>query len=503
MSKFVTRTIPTITVILFLSACAHIKPTNTSGKNEFSSPSANIRDFKKDTQELELDQVIKNEQIIEKDVVFVKNMQSNKKVKFWINYFNKKGRYGFQRFIDNGERYRPIVESIFEQYGLPKDLYYVGVIESGYQNRARSHAGAVGPWQFIKGTAKRYGLKVTSSIDERKNIYKSTQAAALYFQDLYNIFGSWELALAAYNAGEYGVIRRIRGANTRDYYELSKRKILPKETRHYVPKLIAAMTVIKNAQKYSFKARKSYQNKYTRTKAVNIKSSMSLSKLSKKLRVSARKIKELNHDIMKNYIPYLGRKGFDVYIPSSHVKYVSELVVEKPKVKKRAKRSLATKKRQRTKGPSNYHVVRKNESLFSISKRYNITLKTLKRINTLKSTTIYVGQKIKLLGSQNTKVVYSYTVRKGDNLTFVASKFDSNIREIKRLNNLRAPKIFIGQKLKVPPHKKKIYTVKSGDALGAIARRNKITLKKIKMINKISENTIYPGQKIIISLSRI
>ena len=489
------------TTLLFLSSCAHIKPT-TKNTREYThkkpTPTAVINDFTRDTEKIQLDKIITENKIIKKDEHFIK-IKNTKKVNFWKKYYQTRGRAGFQRFIRNGERYKEIVEQIFDSYGLPKDLYYVGVIESGYQNRAKSHAGAVGPWQFMKATARRYGLKVTKSIDERKNIYKSTQAAALYFQDLYNIFGSWELALAAYNAGEYGVIRRIRGANTRDYYELSKRKILPKETRHYVPKLIAAMETIKNAHLYGFKTNENVKSRYTAAKAVKVRKSVSLKKLSRKYNVSQKIIKDLNHDILNSYIPYMGRKGFDLYIPSNKNTYLANLEEETRYSGKRK----ARKKRTKVKKDSRYHIVRKNESLYSISKRYNITYPTLKRLNNLKSNTIFIGQKIYLPGSIKTKTIYSYKVQKGDNLYKVANKFNSNIKEIKKLNSLNKSQIYIGQKLKVPAHQKSYYTVRSGDFLETIAKKHNVSLRRLKEINDISNNLIYPGQKLIVKMVKI
>src|SRR5690606_21088104 len=113
--------------------------------------------------------------------------------------FTVKQRDRFQRFLNNGEEYRHHIEAIFQEYGLPKELYYVGLIESGYYLGARSHASAVGPWQFIRGTGRRYGLRINSDIDERRDLFKSTHSAAQYFKDLHKMFSSWELALAAYN----------------------------------------------------------------------------------------------------------------------------------------------------------------------------------------------------------------------------------------------------------------------------------------------------------------
>ncbi len=124
-----------------------------------------------------------------------------KHFKFWINYFTNKQKKRFLRHANNGMKYRNTIREILAHHDLPQDLFYVGLIESGYNTYIKSRAKATGPWQFMKGTAGDYGLRVNSYVDERSNIVKATHAAANYFKDLYNIFGSWDIALCAYNAG--------------------------------------------------------------------------------------------------------------------------------------------------------------------------------------------------------------------------------------------------------------------------------------------------------------
>jgi membrane-bound lytic murein transglycosylase D len=512
MQFIFSKVIPSLLIGFFISSCSQIKPRNRYPGLNGETPTTTINKFKNETQRNHLDEVVVSGKLPQKQDVFFLKGKDKKTINKWVNYFSKSGKRGFETFLKNGEKYKPIIQNIFNKHNLPTDLYYVGLIESGYKNHAKSHAGAVGPWQFIKETARRYGLKVTRSIDERKNIYKSTQAAALYFQDLYNIFGSWELALAAYNAGEYGVIRRIRGANTRDFFELSKKKVLPRETRNYVPKVFAAMKVDKNRKAYRLKVKPNYDKSYISVRSYQLKKSISLNKLSKKLGVSKATIKKLNHDIAGSFIPYLGRSGFELYLPQGHMntnkpnsivsKNTQSRVVEVTK-KRRVSKTKSFSSKSYNKRNKKIHKVRKNESLFSISKRYNVGLNTLKKINRLKGSTIYPGQKILLPSKDTTQIKYSYVVKKGDHLSRIAGMFKIGIKKLKNLNNMNKTRIYVGQKLKVPAHKKKFHTVKSGDALFRIASRYGTSIVSLRRYNNLKKGIIYPGQKIIVEMLKI
>ncbi|MBT4792849.1 MAG: LysM peptidoglycan-binding domain-containing protein [Halobacteriovoraceae bacterium] len=488
--------------LLFVS-CSHIQPTNQQLPEKKNIVGSKVHQI--DLEQIEQDYIetaSNHKEKVKRPTHFLKDVRS-KKVKFWIKYFTTKNKERFKRFVANGDQYREIVEQTFEKYGLPKELYYVGLIESGYQNRAKSRASAVGPWQFMRGTAKDYGLLVTRSIDERKSIQKSTQAAALYFEDLYNIFGSWELALAAYNAGENGVIRRLRKANTRDYYELCDKKVLPKETRHYIPKVLAVKEILENPQKYGIKSKRSKNNIYSKTKSHRIYSAISLNKLAKKLKISSLIIKKLNHDIERNSIPYIGRKGFEIYLPTVS----KQLLSHYSKIFKQQKksRSLAI-----IKAGINTHTVRRNENLIGISKRYHTSVKTLKRLNNLRSNKILIGQKLKLTKrnryKQNSKMNKHaksyYIIKKGDHLSRIANMFKTSITKIKKMNQLRTSRVRFGQRLKVPNHKAILYTVKPGDGLIKIARKTKQDLRRIKQLNNLSRN-IYPGQRLIVAIKLI
>lgn len=435
--------IPIITVFV-TSSCAHYKrPTYRQYSSSKVTPSSTINAYKAESQKRELDKLIDNGGQLDKPKFLMENKDAV--VRMWITYFSTRGKDRFERYLKNGEKYRPLIESIFDDYGLPKELYFVGLIESGYYLKAKSHANAVGPWQFIKATGKRYGLNIRRDVDERQSIVKSTQAAALFFQDLYNIFGSWELALSAYNAGEYGVIRRIRKANSRDFYELSRKKHLPKETRHYVPKVLAAMEVYNNAKKYKIRIPKYKFNIYKNLQEVQLKKSVYLSDISKKSNIKLSTIKKLNPDLKRNATPYI-RKGYTLILPKTD-KIADFTKLEKVKVVKRSVRP--TQKRR-------------------IAKTIDFS---------------------------------TYKVKNGDNLYTIARRNHTSISKILKLNNMKRKTIYIGQKLKLPSVDVQTYIVKRGDFLERIAKKHKVSVSELKKINSIKNSKIYPGQKLIVSIN--
>jgi membrane-bound lytic murein transglycosylase D len=189
----------------------------------------------------------------EHQVAFDVPIQMNRQVRAYLVYFSTERKEIFRLYLSRSTRYLPMVKEIFEEYGLPDDLAYLAMIESGFSPRAYSHAHACGIWQFIKGTALRYGLEVDSYVDERRDPEKSTRAAARYLQDLYKQFGSWYLAAASYNCGEGRVQRELNQSNHKNFWDLSNNQCLPNETKNYVPQMIAATIIAKNPEKFGFK----------------------------------------------------------------------------------------------------------------------------------------------------------------------------------------------------------------------------------------------------------
>lgn len=177
----------------------------------------------------------------------------NSKVGYFIEHFQTSGRQTFSRWLSLSSRYIPMMKEVFKRNGLPEELVYVAMIESGFQLHARSIANAVGPWQFMSGTGRNYSLRIDQWIDERKEPLKATVAAALYLKELSGIFnGDWYLATAGYNAGENKILRAIVMYNTKDFWELSRGSYLKRETREYVPKLLAAAIIARDPARFGF-----------------------------------------------------------------------------------------------------------------------------------------------------------------------------------------------------------------------------------------------------------
>ncbi|MFI5354672.1 MAG: transglycosylase SLT domain-containing protein, partial [Desulfobaccales bacterium] len=189
----------------------------------------------------------------EQQVKFDVPIQMNKQVRAYLVYFSTERHEIIRNYLARSTRYLPLIKSVFEEYGLPEDLAYLAMIESGFNNKATSPAAACGMWQFIKGTGLRYGLNIDSYVDERRDPEKATRAAAKYLLDLYKQFGSWYLAAASYNCGEGRVQRELDQSKHKNFWELSANMCLPTETKNYVPQMIAATIIAKNPEKFGFK----------------------------------------------------------------------------------------------------------------------------------------------------------------------------------------------------------------------------------------------------------
>lgn len=225
----------------------------------------------------------------------------NKKVAWWIAYFQTRGKNFFRNWLEKSTKYMPLLQSELKKAGLPTDLAYMVMIESGFSSDAVSQSSAVGPWQFIESTGKNYGLKKNWWLDERRDIKKSTFAAIRYLKDLKREFGSWYLVAASYNMGENGLRRQITKHKTTDYWELVRKKALPQETQDYVPKILAALMIAKAPNLYGFRdIDAQYPLQY---EVVWAPAGTDLENLADYLNITRRAIKDLNSELVLGYIP--------------------------------------------------------------------------------------------------------------------------------------------------------------------------------------------------------
>ena len=479
----------------FLSSCQHFIHQSDSNKKELASDSSENISSIKYYQDMEQPYESSYGEI---------PLDDHPDVDKWINYFTGRGRDYMQVYLERSSRYLPIMKAVLREQGLPMNLVYVALIESGFSAKALSRANAVGYWQFIYGTGKRYGLKIDGFVDERRDFVLATKAASQYFKDLYSLFGSWHLALAAYNSGEYRVNRAVLRHYNRDFWYLSSKKALPRETRNYIPKLIAAIRISQDPQKYGFYSLDFQPLLSYETLEVN--QSLSLEKLAQNLNLDLKTLKSLNPKYKGEYVP-IYKNSTSLRIPSE-----SELQATKFAVNK----SLMSTPKQ----TYQYHYwyrVRKGDSLYKIARRHKTTVSKLRRKNRLGNRSlIRVSQKLKIptkrlvaskVNSQKSKVKNQHKefhiVRRGQSLSHIAKLHSLKLKNLKEWNNIQGnPIIHPGQKLKLKEKnssKKSYHLVKKGETLIGIAKQYKIPLPKLMEENSLNfKSVLLAGRKLII-----
>ena len=427
-------------------------------------------------------------------------MDDNNKVDKWILYFQTLGRERMEIYLSRSSRYISMMKEVLREYRLPEELVYAAMIESGFSPQARSFANAVGYWQFIEGTAKRYGLKVNNYVDERKDPVLSTRAAAEYFKDLYGIFGSWHLALASYNAGEYRINRFVMRYYTRDFWFLSSKKSFPKETANYVPKFIAAYRISQDPDKYGFKNIQ-YENPLEYD-TIKLSFPVSLKKLSQKLEVDYKNLQRLNP----------GYRGEYVHVPEK-----TETTLRIPYGKKELLPSVLAECRM--KQPKwiykdyYWYRVRRGDTLYGLARRHRTSISTIRRVNRMSRRQILrAGRKIKIpqygrTVRVKTKKVYpladAHVVQPGESLSFIADKYKVKIKKIKQINGLTSSVLHPGQVLHLIQSsktlQKKIHVVRKGETLISIAKRYKVSLPLLMKKNTLNFRSILAvGRRITI-----
>ncbi len=426
---------------------------------------------------------------------------TSKKIKRIIEYFQTKEKKRFQGWIDNSGLYKDLMIPILTSEGLPEEIFYLALIESGYNTKAYSYAHAAGPWQFIAATGARYGLTRNWWMDERRDPIKSTKAAAKYLSDLHDMFGDWFLALAAYNCGEGRVRRAIRLEGTKDYWKL---RSLPKQTRNYIPTMMAGMIIAMNPEDYGFKNNPKDTWSWDE---VTIDKSYELSTIGKAINLSTEKLVEYNPEL-RRFITPPDAKQYVLRVPPGKGKLLEQKLKELPV--------------QDSHPEFITHKVYRGQTLSYIARKYGTSVSAIAAANNLRSRNrISIGQVLRIPQTRNYSSNYTkpsgkykyHYVKKGETLSEIAEKYNMGLSVIRSWNNLYGRRFLqIGQKLKVsstpapkvtakntPDGKRKIiHTVRRGETLIEIADRYDVWVKNLRSWNNIRGSMIRVGQKIII-----
>ena len=323
--------------------------------------------------------------------------ETNERVEKWLNYYTGRGRERFQIWLQRSGTYMELLTRNLRAEGIPEELANLVFVESGFNMHAKSVASAVGPWQFIRGTARIFGLEMTAYKDERRDPELATRAAARYLRRLYTMFdGSWPLALAAYNCGEGAVGRAIKRQGTRDFWKLR----LPRETQDYVPKFLAAMQIASDPERYGFQVPEKSPLQYDR---VTVKGPVDLKEVARVSGVDMEELKRLNPVFVRHRAPG-DKDGTEIKVPHGKGEEL-QLALEtsyKPKpLTKTELRSAAKAHRAEMRKPSkrsrSVHVVRRGEALSTIAAKYGTSTTRLAKLNGLSSKShIRAGQRLRI-----------------------------------------------------------------------------------------------------------
>lgn len=320
-------------------------------------------------------------------VVFDQAVQSH------IRFFHTSIRDRFEQWLLRLNRYRPLVEDIFAEFDLPSDLVHLSLVESGFNPYAYSRAKATGPWQFMKGTGKIYGLRIDHYVDERRDPIKSTIAAARYLRDLYDLFGTWPLAMAAYNAGEGKVLRALNKAQAESFSEISRTKLIRLETKQYVPRIMAATIIARNPDHYGFNQGPVPPHEF---EEVIVTRPLHFRAISNVTGIPYSELRLLNPELRRDATPP-GDTAYHLKVPVGTSTKVLKLIERVPTHKfpklppDRPQVRQTRQARQGKAGSSHWYRVRGGDTLEKISRRFGIPIRTLKTRNNLSSSLIRAG----------------------------------------------------------------------------------------------------------------
>lgn len=465
----------------------------------------------------------------------------NPQVEYYLDLFQNQQKKIFASWLQRSGRYLPMMRQELAAAGLPQDLVYLSMIESGFKPNAYSKAKAVGLWQFMKPTANRFGLQVNTYLDERRDPILSTKAAIEYLRDLYDQFGNWNMAIAAYNAGEGKISRGLQKYNCNNFWDLAEEDYLALETKRYVPQLIAAIIIAKSPKAYGFDG-----IQYEKPLAYEIAKVPPRTELAAVAVAANTKVDEL-HDLNRQLSKGIVPPGAGFYELKMPVGTASLVALNLPRVQP----VVSTQFKD--------HVIANKDTINRICKKYEISKLTLLKANNLHKAKLVPGnilripyqttqyamlseKELKQLADSAKKPedVILHTVKPGETVSQIATRYSTSAKDIASWNNLKNHhQLTVGQQLTLYSDEakattknqgsqrlatatpvKKIkkdgvvaskekttvkrrtetthYQVKSGDNLWTIAQRFDLSPSELKKWNNLESNSLTPGLKLII-----
>jgi membrane-bound lytic murein transglycosylase D len=364
-----------------------------------------------------------------------------------LNFYQNRGREIMEEGLKRSGMYVPLFREIFREEGVPLDLVYMAHVESHFKPNAYSRAKARGLWQFMLGTGKLYGLRQDWWIDERSDIVKSTHAAAQHLKDLYERFGDWHLAMAAYNVGSRRIDRvRRRYGRELDYWAMVKRRMLPRETRSFVPSILAALIIFRNPERYGFWVEPDPPLQF---ETIELKEQVDLRVVADEIDVRVADLFALNPELRRGITPF----HYDDYrlkVPLGKAELLKERLAVLPKDRKVQVR---------------HHKVKRGESLGLIAQRYRSSITAIAQVNRIRNVhRLREGQDLLIplaggysvasaarsMESTPPQLPATYVVRRGDSLSRIASRYRVTIKDLLLWNNLKADQwIYPGQRIRI------------------------------------------------------
>ncbi len=427
-------------------------------------------------------------------------IELNDRVLSMLEYFTEgAGRAAIEDGLTRAGLYRPMIERIFSDVGIPLDLIHLAQAESAFKPAAISRAGARGMWQFIPARGQEYGLRRNEWIDERSDPEKSTWAAARHLKDLHDQFGDWYLAMAAYNSGPGRVARAMEQADSSDFWTLSEQRLLPRETRNFVPTILAMTVIGKDLARYGFDIEPADALDVER---VTVDRATDLRIVADRLDLPLARIRELNPQILRWATPP-GIRDFELILPRGFGDAFEDKIAGLPE----NERILF-----------HHHVVESGETVSRLAQRYDVSIDAIGEANNLSDRyTIRLGQSLIIpvsgIVNRESGAAYtepatdrrpsSYRIRSGDTLSEIADRFGLEVADIRRWNQMTSNLLIAGDNLTLTPptmqdgERALVYNVQRGDTLFEIASLYRISIDEIRSWNLDSDlSIIRPGDRL-------